>query len=129
MEDDRNRLVVILAGYDEDMRLFVNSNPGIQSRINRYIHFPDYSEDELFEIFMSLANKSEYHVTPEAQAKLRFIIEEELDKKDSRFGNGRYVRNIFEKTLEHQANRLSLISDITPELLSTITDSDLQPIT
>ena len=125
MEDDRDRLVVILAGYEEDMSSFLNSNLGIQSRINRYIHFPDYSEDELFQIFMSLANKSEYHITPEAQAKLRFIIEAELEKRDPKFGNARYIRNLFEKTIEHQANRLSSISDITPELLSTITISDL----
>lgn len=106
MEDDRNRLVVILAGYSQNMETFINSNPGLQSRFNRYINFPDYSPNELFEIFMSLADKNEYYLNEDAKVKLKSIFDTRLKNKDSRFGNGRYVRNIFEKTIQKQADRL-----------------------
>ena len=124
MEDDRDHLVVILAGYSENIQHFLESNPGLQSRFNKYIHFPDYSEEELYEIFLLNLKKYEYSMTPEAQDKLRSIIKEEVEKADSKFGNGRYVRNLFEKTIEHQANRLASVANITPEVLSTITEND-----
>ena len=124
MEDDRDRLVVILAGYSENMKAFMNSNVGLQSRFNRYIFFPDYTEDELFDIFMSNVEKNEYVMTDAAQMKLREIIQAELAKGDPKFGNGRYVRNLFEKTIERQSNRLAYVSEITPAILSTITELD-----
>ena len=124
MEDDRDRLVVILAGYNDNMKAFMNSNVGLQSRFNRYIYFPDYTEDELYEIFMSNVEEYEYVMTEAAQMKLRVIIRAELAKDDPKFGNGRYVRNLFEKTIERQSNRLACVSEITPEILSTITELD-----
>ena len=125
MEDDRDRLVVILAGYSDIMKSFMNTNVGLQSRFNRYIFFPDYTEDELYDIFMSNAEKYEYVLTDKAQVKLREVIRKELAKNDPKFGNGRYVRNLFEKTIEHQSNRLACVSEITPEILSTITEVDI----
>lgn len=124
MEDDRDRLVVILAGYSENMKRFMDANLGLQSRFNKYIHFPNYSEEELYEIFLANLKKYEYTMTPEADSKLKEIIRIELEKNDPKFGNGRFVRNLFERTIEHQANRLAAVPSITPEILSTITESD-----
>lgn len=125
MEDDRTRLVVILAGYSQNMETFINSNPGLQSRFNRYINFPDYSSDELFEIFMSLADKNEYYLNEDAKTKLKSIFNTRLKNKDTRFGNGRYVRNIFEKTIQKQADRLLESHSKSREDLVRILASDI----
>ena len=126
MEDDRDRLVVILAGYTDDMRRFIESNPGLQSRFNRYIEFPDYSADELFQIFESSAKKYEYKLTEGAATILKEILEKAVTKKDKSFGNGRFVRNMFEKVIENQANRISLVADITADSLATIEEDDIK---
>lgn len=125
MEDDRARLVVILAGYGSNMKEFLKSNIGLQSRFSRYIDFPDYSADELFEIFMLSAAKYEYKLTEAAQQQLRTIFIKALNEKDASFGNGRFVRNLFEKTIERQANRLAKAPQVTPEILSTIEAEDI----
>ena len=125
MEDDRERLVVILAGYTKDMKQFIDSNPGLQSRFNRYIEFPDYTPDELYQIFALSLKKYDYHVTDDAKVALQHFFEEAVAHKDANFGNGRFVRNIFEKVLEHQANRLASESNLTTERLSEITIEDL----
>lgn len=126
MEDDRDRLVVILAGYTEDMKRFIDSNPGLQSRFNRYIEFPDYSADELFQIFESSTKKYEYTLTEEAAAELKSILNNAVEHKDKNFGNGRFVRNLFEKVIENQANRISSVPDITAQSLATIEAEDIQ---
>ena len=125
MEDDRDHLVVILAGYTDDMKRFVDSNPGLQSRFNRYIEFPDYSADELFQIFLSSAKKYEYKLTEEAQTTLQDALDKVVSEKDKNFGNGRYVRNLFEKVVENQANRLSSEADVTSESLALIVKEDI----
>lgn len=125
MEDDRDRLVVILAGYTKDMKQFIDSNPGLQSRFNRYIEFPDYTADELYKIFALNLKKYDYHITDEAKAALQHFFEEAVAHKDANFGNGRFVRNIFEKVLENQANRLASESNLTSERLAEITIEDL----
>lgn len=125
MEDDRERLVVILAGYTKDMKQFIDSNPGLQSRFNRYIEFPDYTPDELYQIFALSLKKYDYHVTDDAKVALQHFFEDAVAHKDANFGNGRFVRNIFEKVLEHQANRLASESNLTTERLSEITIEDL----
>ena len=125
MEDDRERLVVILAGYTKDMKQFIDSNPGLQSRFNRYIEFPDYTPDELYQIFALSLKKYDYHVTDDAKFALQHFFEDAVAHKDANFGNGRFVRNIFEKVLEHQANRLASESNLTTERLSEITIEDL----
>ena len=125
MEDDRDRLVVILAGYTKDMKQFIDSNPGLQSRFNRYIEFPDYTPDELYQIFALNLKKYDYHITDEAKAALQHFFEDSVAHKDANFGNGRFVRNIFEKVLENQANRLAPESNLTSERLSEIRVEDL----
>ena len=125
MEDDRDRLIVILAGYTNEMKDFIDTNPGLQSRFNRYIEFPDYNEDELFQIFMRSVEQYEYTLSDEAVEGLKDYFKEQVANKDKNFGNGRLVRNIFEKTLERQANRLAHEVNLTTEKLSQIDIQDL----
>ena len=125
MEDNRDRLVVILAGYSDEMKQFIDSNPGLQSRFNRYIHFPDYNADELFQIFEANCKKNDYVMTDEAKTALKSLLEKAVAEKDKNFGNARFVRNLFEKTLERQANRLSKQENLSKEMLTEITIEDL----
>lgn len=125
MEDNRDRLIVILAGYTKNMKDFIDSNPGLQSRFNRYIEFPDYSADELLQIFEANMKKYEYHFGEGAKEHLQQYFANEVANKDANFGNGRLVRNVFEKTLEKQANRLSREVNLTAEKLSQIEIEDL----
>ena len=128
MEDDRERLVVILAGYTEDMKRFIDSNPGLQSRFNRYIEFPDYSVDELYQIFNLIANKYEYHLTKEASGILYSTLQNAVANKNKSFGNGRYVRNLFERAIEQQAKRLSIISNVNKSSLAVIEAEDIKSV-
>ena len=125
MEDNRDRLAVILAGYTDEMKRFIDSNPGLQSRFSRYIEFPDYTADELLQIFEVNMRKYDYHFGEGAKEVLQQYLEKTVANKDANFGNGRFVRNIFEKTLEHQANRLAPESNLTTQRLSEITTADL----
>ena len=125
MEDDRKRLVVILAGYTNEMKAFINSNPGLQSRFSRYIEFPDYNADELYLIFLKRLKEFDYTITPEAAVALKAYFGEAVAHKDANFGNARFVRNVFERTLQQQANRLSSEVNLTSEKLAEITKEDL----
>ena len=125
MEDDRNRLVVILAGYDNEIKQFIEVNPGLQSRFNRYIHFEDYNPLELMEIFLSYINKAQYKITREGHEAVFHILYKEVAKNDSKFGNARFVRNLFEKVIQKQADRLAHIPHATREQLSMITKTDV----
>ena len=125
MEDNRDRLIVILAGYGNEMKQFIDSNPGLQSRFNRYIHFPDYNAGELLQIFARYAQKNDYDISAEAQEKLKSLLEDAVNNKDKNFGNGRFVRNLFEKTLERQANRLSGVERPTLSQLKEILPVDI----
>ena len=125
MEDDRDKLVVILAGYTAEMETFINSNPGLQSRFNRYIEFPDYAPDELLAIFESKCKQSEYQLTTEALAKAKLMFERAYLQRTKSFGNARLVRNMFEKTIERQANRIAKIAVLTKDKLTTIEADDI----
>lgn len=125
MEDDRERLVVIVAGYSNEIKTFIDSNPGLQSRFNRYINFEDYSHIELMEIFLRNLKKGDYHITEAAHRKAFQIIYREVEKKDSHFGNARFVRNLFEKVIQSQANRLCAIPNPTRSQLMEITEEDI----
>ena len=125
MEDNRDRLIVILAGYTKNMKDFIDSNPGLQSRFNRYIEFPDYSAEELLQIFESNMKQYDYHFGEGTKETLLQYFENEVAHKDANFGNGRLVRNVFEKTLEHQANRLAREVNLTTDKLSQIEIEDL----
>lgn len=125
MEDNRDRLVVILAGYSKEMQDFINTNPGLQSRFNRYIDFPDYSAAELLQIFEKNVEKFDYKLEKEALVAMGEYFQNAVENKDANFGNARFVRNIFEKTLEKQANRLSTDPDLDTNELTLITLADL----
>lgn len=125
MEDDRNRLVVILAGYGSEMKTFIDSNPGLQSRFNRYIHFPDYTADELKHIFLLNAKKNQYTLDEKALLVLEKMMSYAVEHKDKNFGNARFVRNIFEESIQNQAMRLSSQPTITEEVLSKLEAGDL----
>lgn len=125
MEDDRDRLVVILAGYTNEIKAFINSNPGLQSRFNRYIQFDDYNKDDLCEIFKLSLRKAQYKIKKNAYEALGNHIQSALYYKDEHFGNGRYVRNLFERIIQNQANRLAKSESINDEDLSIITIDDI----
>ena len=127
MEDDRDRLVVIVAGYTNEMKQFINTNPGLQSRFNKYINFPDYSADELYDIFLMYLRKNQYTISTEAAAYLQKQLEYVVENKDRNFGNARFVRNIFEKAVQQQANRLSESKEtLTGEELTQLKRDDLK---
>ena len=125
MEDNRDRLVVILAGYSKEMQDFINTNPGLQSRFNRYIDFPDYSATELLQIFEKNVEKFDYKLQKDALVAMSEYFQHAVENKDANFGNARFVRNIFEKTLEKQANRLSTDPDLDTNELTLLTLADL----
>ena len=128
MEDDRERLVVILSGYTEEMKAFMDSNPGLKSRFNRYIDFVDYNPKELLAIFKYQCNK----LDEKAEAKLIDVIGASFSQKDKSFGNGRFIRNVFEKCIEKQSNRIAdngqlhkWLPFLNKEKLITIVDEDI----
>lgn len=124
MEDHRDGLVVIVAGYDGLMDQFIHSNPGLESRFNRYLHFDDYSIDEMLDILDLQLKKGQYQLTEDARAAVRDYITA-ANTSSIAFGNARGVRNIFEHLLVAQANRLSEDADITKDDLMTITAEDV----
>lgn len=125
IEDDRDRLVVILAGYSDEMKTFIDTNPGFQSRINRYIHFKDYEPAELMDIFKLFCKKAQYTLSSAAEEGIKQYLTDVFQQRDKNFGNGRTVRNTFEQTLENQANRLSKTSEINKDLLITLELEDV----
>ena len=125
MEDERDRLVVILAGYTNEIEQFINSNPGLRSRFNRYVHFDDYTEEELFQIFILQAQKYDYHLDDEAKGALRSLLHEKVENRQKDFGNARYVRNLFESVIENQAVRLSSNKETDKDSLAIITKADI----
>ena len=124
MDDNRDRLVVILAGYTEDMKRFLDKNAGLHSRFANIIEFPDYSTDELIQIAEGMYSKQGYVLSYEGKQELYGKIEKV--RNNQHFGNGRYVRNIFEKSLNNQALRLSREKNYTKEALTTITAVDIK---
>ena len=122
MEDHRDDLVVIVAGYTDLMDKFIHSNPGLESRFNRFLLFEDYTADEMFDIFKMRCGKG-YVLAPEAEPLVRDYIAEE--SADPSFGNARGVRNLFEHILVAQNNRLAKLDTVTREDLMTITPDDV----
>ena len=125
MEDYRDRLVVIVAGYKNEMKRFIDSNPGLQSRFNRYIDFPDYSPEELVDIFKMYMKKNQYTLAEDAEGYLQEQFENAVANKDRNFGNARFARNVFEKSIRAQANRLGGQSGLTTRQLTELTAEDL----
>ncbi len=125
MEDHRDRLVVIVAGYPDEMNDFIASNPGLQSRFSRYFYFDHYTPEELIRIFDIFASNASFNLTAPARRELLNVLTTFYKKRDKAFGNGRFVRNIFEKTVEKQANRISAVSPLTDQILCAITKHDI----
>ncbi len=128
MEDNRDDFVVIVAGYDELMHKFINSNPGLKSRFNKYIHFPDYTGIELYGIFKSLLDKNEYSIAKNADVAIKSILNQVYDSRDNNFGNGRTVRNYFEQLIEAHASRIVKIKNPTETDLILITIDDVREV-
>jgi len=125
MEDHRDDLVVIVAGYDALMERFIHSNPGLESRFNRYLHFDDYTTDEMVDIFRLQCKKGSYLLAEGAEEEVRAFIDEENDAGGITFGNARGVRNLFERILTEQANRLAAMEEFTKDDLMTIRQEDV----
>lgn len=123
MEDRRDSVVLIAAGYPNEMRDFLDSNPGLRSRFPKTIHFPDYSTTELMEIFATMEDKSRYVADEAAREKLRELLGSQL--RDVGFGNGRLVRNLFEAAVANHASRVVEIPDPSDEVLTTLTVGDI----
>ena len=124
MEDHRDDLVVIAAGYDDLMERFIHSNPGLESRFNRFLHFEDYSPEELLAIFRMRCEKGCYELDEEAAGLVRDFLQEENQDPES-FGNARGVRNVFERILVCQASRLASLETVTREDLTRLTAADV----
>ncbi len=126
MEDHRDDLAIVAAGYIDEMREFIDANPGLKSRFTRTVTFPDYTTDELVLIFAGLGDKSRYLCSDDAIDKVRAMIDAEPRTRG--FGNARYVRNLFETAVSHQAMRLAPLTDPSDEQLTTLTAADIVPV-
>ena len=124
MEDHRDELVVIAAGYDGPMEAFIHSNPGLESRFNKYIHFPDYNGEELMAMFRLQCGKHGYTLDAQAEAEAGRMFNELYENRDENFGNGRTVRNIFEDAVARQANRVAKLENPSREELMALLPED-----
>lgn len=125
MEDKRDNLVVIVAGYDDLMTDFINSNPGLRSRFKNYIKFDDYNGRELSDIFLMLCAKSQYSITPAAKRMLCDYFDGLYINRDKNFGNGRDVRNVFENIITEQSRRVARLHDPSDADIATIDVQDI----
>lgn len=125
LEDYRNDLVVIVAGYTEPMKNFFESNLGLKSRFNTFIEFPDYTAFELMEILYNMCLKNDYMLTPTAKEKLQDILIAKVAYKNDEFANGRLVRNIYDDIIMNQARRLINVDNPTKGELMQILDEDV----
>jgi Cdc6-like AAA superfamily ATPase len=123
IEDRRDRIVVVMAGYPDEMEELISSNPGLRSRFPKVIHFPDYSTDELLDILDSLAEKGGYRLDPGARARARIWLDSIT--RDKGFGNGRTARNLFEHAVSTQATRLAPIDSPTDHELTVLVADDI----
>lgn len=128
MEDHRDDLIVIVAGYPDLMNNFLNSNPGLRSRFNKFINFVDYEPQELLDIFKNLCDSSGYTASVESLECVKKYFEKRYIERDANFANGRDVRNYFEIAMVNQANRLSSVDNISNEALSEFELEDVQDI-
>jgi SpoVK/Ycf46/Vps4 family AAA+-type ATPase len=125
MEDERHRLVVILAGYPEPMDALLASNPGLSSRFNRKLHFADYSTMELARILQAMCERDHYELPSATRARLLTGFHWLVEQRDEHFGNGRLVRNTFERAIRRLATRIAGVTPVTRELLTRLEPADL----
>jgi Holliday junction resolvasome RuvABC ATP-dependent DNA helicase subunit len=126
MEDNRDHLVVIVAGYTSPMRQFLGSNPGLQSRFTRYIDFPDYSADELLEIFKNLNTRQGYTLTRDAVQRASDLLKKAWESRGDRFGNARLVRTMFEQATVRLSDRLAQDTNITRDDLTMLHAEEIE---
>lgn len=126
MEDHRDELIVIVAGYAGLMEKFIHSNPGLESRFNKYLYFEDYNAAQLYDIFASMCKKNGYTLSQEGEAWVRRDLEELFANRDENFGNARDVRNLFEKAVSRQADRVAALESPTREQLMELLPQDLE---
>lgn len=128
MEDYRDQLVVIVAGYPNEMRDFLDSNPGLQSRFTNYFNFEDYSPREMLDISTMISEKNGYHLDEGALQLLLIKFQELYENRDQNFGNARTVRNILYKAISNQEERILSINNLSNEALTSITFDDIENI-
>ena len=126
MEDHRDDLIVIVAGYSGPMEKFIHSNPGLESRFNKYFFFEDYTGEQLMEIFQSMCHKNGYTLSPEAEQWAREDFRALYEHRDENFGNARDVRNLFEKAVSRQSDRVAQLEAPTKEQLMELLPEDLK---
>jgi SpoVK/Ycf46/Vps4 family AAA+-type ATPase len=126
MEDYRDRLIVIVAGYTDRMTAFLESNPGLKSRFNKFIYFEDYTALEMVRIFEYMLGKAQYRTSDAARSEIEAVMHSLCENRHDRFGNARAVRNLFEHIQQEHANRLSSVAEPTREELLTIEPADVQ---
>ena len=127
MEDHRDDLIVIVAGYTDQMETFIHANPGLESRFNKYFYFEDYTPPQLLAIFQSICQKNGYLLTDSGEQWLKEALEQMHRERDENFGNARDVRNLFEQALSRQADRVAQLESPTREQLMELTLEDLKP--
>jgi SpoVK/Ycf46/Vps4 family AAA+-type ATPase len=125
MEDHRHDLIVVVAGYTDRMEEFINSNPGLRSRFNKFIHFEDYDDAQLLQIFKGFCKKTDFKLTADAERALVEVFKTLMASRDETFGNARTARNLFEMTISKQANRIVSLANIDEAVLSTIEAADI----
>ena len=126
MEDHRDDLIVIVAGYTGPMEQFLSSNPGLESRFNKYFFFPDYNGEQLMAIFRSQCKKNGYVLTEEAEKAAVAFFTQLYEERSDNFGNGRDVRNCFEDMIVRQSNRVAAMADPSKEDLMAVLPEDLE---
>lgn len=126
MEDHRDDLIVIVAGYTDQMEDFIHANPGLESRFNKYFYFEDYTAPELLVIFQSMAEKNSYVLSEDGEQWLKDTLEQMHQERDENFGNARDVRNLFEQAITRQADRVAQLEAPTREQLMELTLDDLK---
>jgi SpoVK/Ycf46/Vps4 family AAA+-type ATPase len=125
MEDMRNELVVIVAGYPEPMHRFISSNPGLESRFGKYFHFEDYNSAELMQIYKAMCEKNQYQNDEECLKFAEELFKDMYENRDENFGNARDVRNIFERAVANHSNRIAKLECPTREDLMTFRKEDI----
>lgn len=128
MEDNRDDMIVIVAGYTSRMSEFLSSNPGLRSRFNKYLHFDDYTPDQLADIFESFCVKNDFQLTDAAKEKLKRVFDEHYSSRSDSFGNGRLARNLFEQAIGNQANRLMTLATVDDASLTLLSDEDISDV-
>ena len=128
IEINSNNLVVVLAGFPEKMDKFISANTNLKSKFSKYFKFDDYTNEQLIEIFDLFCQRSSFTLTESANKLVKKLLDEFYPSREEGFGNEREIRNIFECVVGNQANRIVSISEVTEEILCTITEDDIKPV-